>query len=59
MGDKTLLDKTLQEFKLDAVMRFAEFIQAGESVMATLRYNYNNISQEQTLIHGLVNGTTL
>jgi UDP-glucose 4-epimerase len=38
LGDKALLEKTLREFKPDAVMHFAAFIQVGESVKEPLKY---------------------
>jgi UDP-glucose 4-epimerase len=37
-----LLEKTLREFKPDAVMHFAAFIQVGESVREPLKYYRNN-----------------
>ena len=42
LSDKAWLEKTLREFKPDAVMHFAAFIQVGESVREPLKYYRNN-----------------
>jgi UDP-glucose 4-epimerase len=42
LSDKALLEKTLREFKPDAVMHFAAYIQVGESVQEPLKYYHNN-----------------
>jgi UDP-glucose 4-epimerase len=42
LNDKALLERTLREFKPDAVMHFAAFIQVGESVREPLKYYRNN-----------------
>ncbi len=42
LSDKVLLDKVIKEFKPDAVMHFAAFIQVEESVREPLKYHRNN-----------------
>ena len=38
LADMSLLRKTLEEFRPDAVMHFAAFLQVGESVKEPLKY---------------------
>jgi UDP-glucose 4-epimerase len=45
-----LLVATLKKYKIDAVMHFAAFIEAGESVINPLKYYQNNVSNTQTLL---------
>jgi UDP-glucose 4-epimerase len=42
LNDKPLLEKTIRDFKPDAVLHFAAFIQVGESVREPLVYYRNN-----------------
>jgi UDP-glucose 4-epimerase len=42
LNDGKLLKKTINDFKPDAVMHFAAFIQVGESVREPLKYYLNN-----------------
>ncbi len=42
LNDRPLLEKTINDFKPDAVMHFAAFIQVGESVREPLKYYLNN-----------------
>ena len=42
LANTSLLRKTLEEFKPNAVMHFAAFIQVGESVREPLKYYRNN-----------------
>lgn len=42
LSDNALLSKSIREFKPDAVMHFAAFIQVGESVKEPLKYYQNN-----------------
>jgi UDP-glucose 4-epimerase len=53
LADYELLVKTLNRFKIDAVMHFAAFIEAGESVKEPLRYYYNNVSNTQNLLSAM------
>jgi UDP-glucose 4-epimerase len=54
LDDKALLDKTLREFKPDAVMHFAAFIQAGESVKNPLKYYQNNSANAINLLSAMM-----
>ena len=47
LADYELLVKTLNRFKIDAVMHFAAFSEVGESVKEPLSYYYNNVSNTQ------------
>jgi UDP-glucose 4-epimerase len=42
LSDKVFLDKVIKEFKPDAIMHFAAFIQVEESVREPLKYYRNN-----------------
>jgi UDP-glucose 4-epimerase len=42
LSDKFFLDKVIKEFKPDAIMHFAAFIQVEESVREPLKYYRNN-----------------
>jgi UDP-glucose 4-epimerase len=42
LSDKVFLDKVIKEFKPDAIMHFAAFIQVEESVIDPLKYYRNN-----------------
>ena len=53
LADYELLVKTLNRFKIDAVMHFAAFIEVGESVKEPLRYYYNNVSNTQNLLSAM------
>jgi UDP-glucose 4-epimerase len=48
-----LLVATLKKHKIDAVMHFAAFIEAGESVINPLKYYQNNVSNTQTLLSAM------
>jgi len=54
LSDKALLVKTLQDFKPDAVMHFAAFIQVGESVKEPLKYYNNNSVNAINLLHAMM-----
>lgn len=54
LGDKVLLEKTLREFKPDAVMHFAAFIQVGESVREPLKYYQNNSVNAVNLLSAMM-----
>jgi len=42
MGDRKFTDSVIREFRPDAVMHFAAFIQVGESVQDPVKYYQNN-----------------
>lgn len=43
LADRALVEKTLTERKIDAVMHFAAFALVGESVADPAKYYYNNV----------------
>jgi len=53
LADYNLLVKTLKKYKIEAVMHFAAFIEAGESVLNPLKYYQNNVSNTQTLLSAM------
>lgn len=54
MGDRDVLDKLIRDYKPDAVMHFAAYIQVGESVEKPLKYYRNNTAGTLTLLEALV-----
>ncbi|MBU1261219.1 MAG: UDP-glucose 4-epimerase GalE [Planctomycetes bacterium] len=50
LADLDLLVKVLKENKIDAVMHFAAFIEAGESVKKPLEFYSNNVCNTQMLL---------
>ena len=50
LADFELLVQTLKAKRIDAVMHFAAFIEAGESVREPLNYYHNNVSNTQVLL---------
>jgi UDP-glucose 4-epimerase len=50
LADTKLLDHTIKEFRPDAVMHFAAFIEVGESVKEPLKYYQNNLSNTINLL---------
>ena len=52
--DKAFLNKTIKEFKPDAVMHFAAFIQVEESVREPLKYYRNNTVNTLNLLEVMV-----
>lgn len=50
MSDTALLEKIFTEEKIDAVMHFAAFIEAGESVIEPEKYYTNNVSGTLNLL---------
>jgi UDP-glucose 4-epimerase len=50
LADLDLLVKVLQENKIEAVMHFAAFIEAGESVKQPLEFYRNNVCNTQMLL---------
>lgn len=54
LNDKALLRKILHDFKPDAVMHFAAFIQVGESVREPLKYYRNNSVNAVNLLDAMM-----
>jgi len=50
LADYKLLVQTLEEYRVEAVMHFAAFIEAGESVKKPLAFYHNNVSNTRTLL---------
>jgi UDP-glucose 4-epimerase len=50
LADTALLDKTIGDFRPDAVMHFAAFIEVGESVREPLKYYLNNAANTINLL---------
>jgi UDP-glucose 4-epimerase len=50
LANFNLLVQTLKDYRIDAVMHFAAFIEAGESVRQPLKYYQNNVSNTQVLL---------
>jgi len=53
LADLNLLTATLKKHKIETVMHFAAFIEAGESVTNPLKYYQNNVSNTQTLLSAM------
>jgi len=53
LGDREALEKTVREFRPDAVMHFAAHIQVNESMSKPLKYYRNNTSNAFTLLEAL------
>jgi UDP-glucose 4-epimerase len=53
LADTQLLEKTLQDFRPDAVMHFAAFIDVGESVQEPIKYYHNNTSNAINLLRSM------
>jgi UDP-glucose 4-epimerase len=54
LGDSYALAKALTDRKLDAVMHFAAFIEAGESMKDPGRFYHNNLANSLTLIETVI-----
>jgi UDP-glucose 4-epimerase len=54
LADTDLLGKTLHDFKPDAVMHFAGFIQIAESVKKPLKYYNNNSKNTFNLLSAMI-----
>lgn len=52
--NKALLEMTFREFKPDAVMHFAAFLQVGESVQEPLKYYQNNSVNALNLLNTMM-----
>jgi UDP-glucose 4-epimerase len=53
LADLNLLTATLKKHKIEAVMHFAAFIEAGESVTNPLKYYQNNVSNTQVVLSAM------
>jgi UDP-glucose 4-epimerase len=53
LADHELLIKTLNKYKIEAVMHFAAFIEVGESIQLPLKYYHNNVSCTQILLSAM------
>jgi UDP-glucose 4-epimerase len=53
LSDYDLLVKTLEKYKIEAVMHFAAFIEVGESVAEPLRYYKNNFCATHNLLNAM------
>ncbi|MGD2253908.1 MAG: UDP-glucose 4-epimerase GalE [Anaerolineales bacterium] len=54
LADKDMLERTLQEGSFEAVLHFAAFIEAGESMRDPGKYLYNNVALSLGLIEACV-----
>jgi UDP-glucose 4-epimerase len=54
LADIDLLNKIFEQYKIDAVMHFASFIQVGESVKEPAKYYRNNFSHTQNLLDAMI-----
>jgi UDP-glucose 4-epimerase len=54
VGDRSALDRVFQTGKFDAVMHFAAWIEAGESMQAPERYFRNNSANTLTLLEAIL-----
>ncbi|OPY11309.1 MAG: UDP-glucose 4-epimerase [Syntrophaceae bacterium PtaB.Bin038] len=53
LEDRAAIEKVLEEFKPDAVMHFAAFIQVEESVREPLKYYRNNVANTLNLLEAM------
>jgi len=53
LADYQLILKTLQDYKINAVMHFAALIEVGESVRMPLKYYRNNLCNTQNLLSAM------
>lgn len=54
MGDRAFTDRVIKEFRPDAVMHFAAFIQVGESVQKPVMYYQNNTANTLNFLEVLL-----
>ena len=54
VGNRDALDRVLREYTVDAVMHFAAFIEAGESMREPTRYFRNNTASTLTLLEAVL-----
>ena len=53
-ADRAALDRIFQEHRIDAVMHFAAYIEAGESMQAPEKYFRNNTVNSLTLLEAML-----
>lgn len=53
LADYERLVRTMRDYRIEAVMHFAAFIEVGESVQAPLRYYKNNVCNTRTLLSAM------
>lgn len=53
LNDFDLLVNTMKDYKIEAVMHFAAFIEVGESVSEPLKYYQNNVSNTQNVLSAM------
>jgi UDP-glucose 4-epimerase len=53
-ADRAALDRIFQKHRIDAVMHFAAFIEAGESMLAPEKYFRNNTVNSLTLLEAML-----
>jgi UDP-glucose 4-epimerase len=53
-ADRAALDRIFQEHRIDAVMHFAAFIEAGESMQVPAKYFRNNTANSLTLLEAVL-----
>ncbi|MCX6020493.1 MAG: UDP-glucose 4-epimerase GalE [Chloroflexi bacterium] len=54
LGDRALLDETLAQWRPDAVIHFAGYIEVGRSVADPRAFYHNNIAKSLTLLDALI-----
>lgn len=54
LSDADLLDKVMQDYRIEAVVHFAAFIESGASTAAPLTYYENNVGGSLSLIQAMV-----
>ncbi len=53
LADEQHLNELFEQYRVEAVMHFASFIQVGESVVAPLAYYRNNVANTLTLLEAM------
>jgi UDP-glucose 4-epimerase len=53
-ADRALLDRVLLDHRIDAVMHFAAYIEAGESMKVPEKYFRNNAANSLTLLEAMI-----
>lgn len=54
LADRAALDEVFKQYRFDAVMHFASYIQVGESVKRPDKYYLNNVSNTLNLLDAMV-----
>lgn len=57
IADSELVAKTIKEYKIDAAIHFASFINVGESVANPAKYFHNNVTKTLSFLDSLVAGS--